>query len=99
MPRGLQSLAYFAGIALLGAFVVFQVGRWQQRHPEYRAQKSGTSAHPGAAPSRSRRVVIRSLAILMALVFSKYFYMAALGNYYTFYLMDRFALPATTARS
>ena len=98
MPRGLQSLAYFAGVAVLGAFVVFQVGRWQQRHPEYRAQKSGASAHAGGIRPRPRRVVIRSLAILLALIFSKYFYMAALGNYYTFYLMDRFALPATTAQ-
>lgn len=102
MPRGQQSLSAFAFVAVLGAIVVFNVGRWQRRHPEYRPRSSaGPPGNPAVAPDRSarpQRRVIQALAILMALVFSKYFYMAALGNYYTFYLMDRFGLPAPRAQ-
>ncbi len=96
MPRGQRSLAYFAIVAVLGAIVVFQVGRWQRRHPEYHHRNASSLApSPEAWPVKT---VVRSLAILMALIFSKYIYMAALGNYYTFYLMDRFALTAPTAQ-
>ena len=53
-------------------------------------------AHPGN--NLTRRQVIVSLAVLGALMFSKFFYMASLQNYYTFYLMEKFALPLQTAQ-
>lgn len=96
MPHGLHSLAWFSVVALLGAVVVFRVGRWRRRNPG--EPKETSSAHPTVANTLPTAVVVRSLAILMALVFSKYFYLAGLGNYYTFYLMDRFALPAQAAQ-
>ena len=34
-----------------------------------------------------------ALAVLVALVFSKYFYLTSLSSYYTFFLMHRFGIP------
>jgi FSR family fosmidomycin resistance protein-like MFS transporter len=36
------------------------------------------------------KVVVRSILILAVLIFSKFFYMAALTSYYTFYLIETF---------
>ncbi len=46
----------------------------------------------------SRRRVAVSLAILIALIFSKYFYMSSLTSFYTFYLMSRFGVTIQAAQ-
>ncbi|MEJ1976530.1 MAG: MFS transporter [Acetobacteraceae bacterium] len=46
----------------------------------------------------SGRQVGRAVAVLMALIFSKYFYLASITSYYTFYLMHHFHLPTQTAQ-
>src|SRR5205085_11261694 len=51
--------------------------------------------HQGAFSSRK---VALSLAILVALMFSKFFYLASLISYYTFYLMNRFHLSVQSAQ-
>src|SRR5437763_5415470 len=45
----------------------------------------------------SRKVVI-SIVILIALVFSKYFYLVSLTSYYTFYLMSKFHVSVRSAQ-
>jgi FSR family fosmidomycin resistance protein-like MFS transporter len=45
-----------------------------------------------------RRTIVVTMAILGALIFSKYFYLASLSSYYTFYLMQKFALTAQSAQ-
>ena len=45
-----------------------------------------------------RRKTGVALAVLMALVFSKYFYLASLTSYYTFFLMSRFHVPVRSAQ-
>ena len=39
-----------------------------------------------------------SVAILLALIFSKYFYLASLGSYYTFYLISKFHVSVQSAQ-
>ena len=46
----------------------------------------------------SSRTVVRSLGILLMLIFSKYVYLVSISNYYIFYLMTRFRLPVRTAQ-
>jgi len=36
--------------------------------------------------------------VLVALIFSKFFYTASMSSYYTFYLIDRFGVPVRTAQ-
>jgi len=59
-----------------------------------RKPKSGSST---LSPLPRRKVVL-AVAVLLALIFSKYFYLASLNTYYTFYLMERFGLTAQDAQ-
>jgi FSR family fosmidomycin resistance protein-like MFS transporter len=68
---------------------------------------NGTAANTnGAAPasvitetkSLPRKTVIASLIILLLLIFSKYFYLASMSSYYTFYLMDKFHVSVQNAQ-
>jgi FSR family fosmidomycin resistance protein-like MFS transporter len=88
LPRGQSSVAWFSAAALLGMFVLFHVGRWYQAHGLARL-KPRRRADSGAELD-SPRNVRGAIAILLALIFSKYFYMASLTSYYTLYLIDRF---------
>jgi len=94
LPRGQSSIAWFSLVALLGIVVLTKVGGWSQRNRPAVA-KSPLGALRARLPSKR---VSYSLAILMALVFSKYFYMTSLTNYYTFYLIDKFQLPVRSAQ-
>jgi MFS transporter, FSR family, fosmidomycin resistance protein len=95
IPRGQGSVGWFSSAALLAMVVLFLVGRWYRReHPPSRRLR----AISAAPPNLTRRHVFWSLAILLTLVFSKAFYQASIGTYYTFYLMDKFHLSLPTAQ-
>ena len=89
VPRGQGNVAWFSVAAFLGIFVLWRVGLWQVHHlrliRHHKQSPSGTAA--AAIP---RKTVVWSLAILVALIFSKYIYLVSLTNYYTFYLIERF---------
>jgi MFS transporter, FSR family, fosmidomycin resistance protein len=88
IPKGQSSIAWFSTAALLAMVVLVTVGNWYRReHPPARGRgRSAVLLHTGL----SRRTVGWSVVILMALVFSKSFYTASLGSYYTFYLINKF---------
>jgi len=89
VPRGQGHVAWFSLAACLGMAVLWQVGVWQSRnlHLIQRFSKKTSTRH---APALPRATVILSLAVLVALTFSKYIYLVSMTSYYTFYLMDRF---------
>lgn len=89
VPRGQGSIVWFTGLALLGMVVLARVGGWYRRNLRRAAHAVAGVPAAGGAPL-SRRRVIGSLAILIALVFSKYVYLVSLTNYYTFYLIRKF---------
>jgi MFS transporter, FSR family, fosmidomycin resistance protein len=94
MPRGQSSLAWFAIAALVAIALLTRIGGWYRAHvPAFRAVK--TSAGAAAIP---RRTVAITMAILGLLIFSKYFYLASLSSYYTFYLMQKFCVTAQSAQ-
>ncbi len=96
LPRGQSSIAWFSLGALLGIVVLSRVGNWYKmnRSRIARSQVHGQAAH-AALPSRK---VVLSIAILIALVFSKYFYLVSLTSYYTFYLMSKFHVSVRSAQ-
>lgn len=88
LPRGQSSVVWFSAAALLAMFVLLQVGHWYKTHGVARLKTkkpSGTSLL-AEQPKRVRMAI----GVLLALIFSKYFYMASLSSYYTLYLIDRF---------
>jgi len=96
LPRGLGSIAWFALVALLAVVLLTRVGQWSRRVGTALQKVPGTMAATHRALPRGQ--VILAMAILMALIFSKYFYMASLTSYYTFYLMSRFQVTVQSAQ-
>jgi FSR family fosmidomycin resistance protein-like MFS transporter len=94
IPRGQGSVAWFSSAALLAMTVLFLVGNWYRR--EHALPRR--ARHVSAAPNLTRRHIAWSLVILLALVFSKAFYQASLGTYYTFYLISKFHLSVASAQ-
>ena len=89
VPYGQFYIIWFALAAVLGIIVLIQVGGWYKGHLILKAAgKTPVSTGPGL----SRRRVMASLGILLVLIFSKYFYMASMTSYYTFYLINTFHL-------
>jgi FSR family fosmidomycin resistance protein-like MFS transporter len=94
IPHGQGSVAWFSSAALLAMTVLFLVGNWYRREHSLPRRIRQTSAAPGL----TRRHVAWSLIILLTLVFSKAFYQASLGTYYTFYLISKFHLSVASAQ-
>ena len=87
VPRGQASVLWFALAALLGIGVLSGVGRWYGQHLAEAKTRPATVTQP---TGRLSRRVWFALVILGLLIFSKYFYLASLTNYYTFYLIHKF---------
>lgn len=95
LPRGQGSLAWFALAALGGMSILTGLGRWAARNGHTRSVRRSAAASRNT-PSHAR--VGRTMAVLIALIVSKYLYLASIGSYYTFYLMERFQLPTESAQ-
>ncbi|MBC8790926.1 MAG: MFS transporter [Tagaea sp. CACIAM 22H2] len=97
LPNGQGSIAWFSAAAFVGMAVLFWIGGWYARNMKPRAAHAGVSAANIAAALGKRKVAI-AVAVLVALVFSKTFYMAGFTSYFTFYLMGRFGVDVQTAQ-
>jgi FSR family fosmidomycin resistance protein-like MFS transporter len=95
LPRGQASLAWFALAALGGMTILAALGHWYKSNGHARVPARRSAA---GHPTLSRRQVGRAIAVLLTLIFSKYFYLASLTSYYIFYLMHRFHLSTRTAQ-
>jgi len=84
LPHGQSSVAWFSAVALLGMFVLVNVGHWYKTHGLTRLARAARAAD---AP---RGHVALAITVLLALIFSKYFYLASITSYYTFYLIEHF---------
>ncbi len=90
IPFGQPFIAWFIIAALLGMGILSGVGAWYRRF--LNSPSFSRSAAVEKKNGISDRKVTISLAILLILIFSKFFYMAAITNYFTFYLMDKFSI-------
>ncbi|MCP9751164.1 MFS transporter [Ferruginibacter sp. HRS2-29] len=87
-PFGLHNLLWFNIAALIGIFVLIRVGKWYKDHLILR-QTNRSKSTEGMLHLSKNKVVI-SVVILLVLIFSKYFYLASMTSYFTFYLIDKF---------
>jgi len=97
IPRGQAHILWFALVALGGIALLTRIGAW------YRANlhrlKPRPMAHGDFVPVKlSRGKVVWALVVLVALIFSKYFYLISLTNYYTFYLIGKFGVSVQASQ-
>ncbi len=95
LPRGQVGAAWFSLAALLGIGVLTWVGGWYKAHLEQRAGSAVRAVPESRLPKKQ---VVQAIAVLLALIFSKYFYLASLVTYYTFYLIQRFHVSVESSQ-
>jgi FSR family fosmidomycin resistance protein-like MFS transporter len=95
LPRGQSSLAWFAIAALAGMAILAGLGQWYKSNGLARPQVRKPPSGDGALSSRE---VHSAIVVLIALIFSKFFYLASITSYYTFYLIERFKISTQTAQ-
>jgi MFS transporter, FSR family, fosmidomycin resistance protein len=95
LPHGRSSLAWFSFAALGGMGILSMLGHWYKANGHARTQaRKAVTAHISLTEGQ----VKRATAILIALIFSKFFYLASITSYYIFYLMDHFHLTPQAAQ-
>jgi FSR family fosmidomycin resistance protein-like MFS transporter len=94
--NGQASIAWFGVAAVTGMVLLARVGRWYKTHGLARMRSHRSRS--GAADALPRARLVFSLGVLVALIFSKFFYTASMTSYYTFYLIDRFGVQVRTAQ-
>lgn len=96
LPFGQHSISFFALAALLAAIIMVRLGSW------YKARMAYATKHPqktvGINTNISKRAKYGALAILIMLVFSKYFYTSCITSYFTFFLIDKFGISVGTSQ-
>ncbi len=90
VPRGQPHVAWFTVAALAGVVVLARVGNWYRRELAEHAARIAQASPVSHASTLPRAIVVRGVLVLMALIFSKYFYLASMTSYYTFYLIHKF---------
>jgi len=96
LPHGQSGVAWFAIPAVLGIAVLLRIGFWSRTQQRNRLSEAAAESSNHLGLSRNR--VLGAIAILAALIFSKYFYLASLTSYYTFYLITRFHVSVRTSQ-
>jgi FSR family fosmidomycin resistance protein-like MFS transporter len=94
MPRGQTSVEWFAIAALIAIVLLTRIGGWYRAHiPAHKKAHAATRM-----TMLPKRTIVVTMLILGLLIFSKYFYLASLSSYYTFFLMQKFGITAQSAQ-
>lgn len=96
LPMGQPSIAWFSIGALVAIVLLARIGNWYKAHRTF-TKKAEAQGLDGRVSPSSRKIVM-AVAVLIALIFSKFFYLASLTSYYTFYLISKFHIPVRSAQ-
>lgn len=97
VPKGQSSISWFALAALLAIVVMLNIASWYRNNTHrIRSKSKGTEEIQHVQLPKGK--VTFALSILLVLIFSKYFYMASMTSYYTFYLIDKFHISVQSAQ-
>ena len=95
LPKGQHGLSWFGFAALVGIIILSGLGHWYKTNGH--AKRPAKTA-PVRHSSLSRTGVLKAIAVLMALLFSKYVYLASFTSYYIFYLQNKFGVSTKTGQ-
>jgi FSR family fosmidomycin resistance protein-like MFS transporter len=90
VPYGQSNVAWFTLAAVVGILVLAWIGFWYQHRLAGNQVVTSSVQSAGMSSTIPRRKVAASVLVLIALVFSKFFYLASMTSYYTFYLIHKF---------
>src|SRR5262252_2222257 len=105
LPKGQSSIAWFSFLALIAMVMLLHIGAWARQHrlnhdrsgQVPRSSQVTLLEHPHHL-TFSRRKIALAMSVLVILMFSKFFYLASLTAYYTFFLMGRFHISLQNAQ-
>ena len=97
VPYGQSNILWFSLLAFLAIIVLSRLGFWYKAHLSSLKRKP-KSAHADVSHHLSKRRITVSIIILLVLIFSKYFYLASMTSYYTFYLIHKFHVSVQTSQ-
>nr|WP_315141638.1 MFS transporter [uncultured Flavobacterium sp.] len=94
VPNTQYYIIWFVVVAIIGLMVLSRIALWYQNHLSLRATKKAVID----LPNLSQTKIVISVTILLVLIFSKFFYMASMSSYFTFYLIEKFHLSVQDAQ-
>jgi len=94
VPNSQQYIICFAFVAIIGLIVLSKIAFWYKAHLNLRASRKVVVE----LPNLSQTTINVSVGILLVLLFSKFFYMASMSSYFTFYLIEKFHLSVKDAQ-
>jgi FSR family fosmidomycin resistance protein-like MFS transporter len=97
VPHGQSHIAWFSLLALTAIGLLLKVGSWYRQHHERLKPRTDHAGGKEQVALPSTKIGL-ALAVLVALIFSKFFYLASISSYFTFYLIDKFHLSVQTAQ-
>ena len=97
VPRGQRYLLWSAVLALAAILLLARLGQWYGRQLAAASRRTVAATTKRGAPLPPARVAL-ALAVLGTLILSKYFYLASMTSYYTFYLIERFGVGVQRAQ-
>lgn len=96
VPYGQFYLIWFSVLALLAIIILLGIGKWYKEKIGFLNQKKKAVATD--VSSISKKKIRISVVILLVLIFSKYFYLASMSSYFTFYLIDKFHISIQSSQ-
>ena len=94
IPHGQRSVSWFSAAALAAMMVLGAVGRWYARRIAGRRRSAVGKIVPVVPGKR----VVWTVTILVVLLFSKFFYVASLNTFYTFYVIETFGVSVQASQ-
>ena len=89
-PHGQSYVIWFVLAGVLGIMILSRIAIWYANHMSLRT--SGKAGLEEDKMQLSNRKITISIIVLLLLIFSKFFYMASMSSYFTFYLISKFGL-------
>ena len=89
-PNGQSYVIWFVIAGILGMLILCRIALWYENHMSLRAAKKVTLDEE-TVPLSNKKITI-SIIVLLLLIFSKFFYMASMSSYFTFYLISKFSM-------